>query len=78
MELTGNLKTHEIERKVREDKVLPKKKNVAFNSTTILSDDNEDIDSEENDDEELSLLIKNVKRMFHKRGRFNTCRKGRR
>ena len=26
--------------------------------------------------EELSLLVKNVKRMFYKRGRFSTYRKG--
>ena len=78
MELNGNLKTHEMERKVREDKVLPNKKNVAFKSTPILSDDNEDIDNKEDNDEELSFLVKNVRRMFHKRGRFNTYRKGRR
>jgi len=30
IELIGNLKTHDMERKVREYKVLPKKKNVAF------------------------------------------------
>ena len=78
MGLIGNLKTHEMERKVREDKVLPKKKNVAFKSTPILSDDNEDHDNEEEDDEELSLLVKNVRRIFHKRERFNNYRKGRR
>ena len=77
MGLIGNLKTHEIERKVREDKLLPKKKNVAFKSILILSDDNEDIDNEEDDDEELSFFIKNVKRMFYKRGRFNNYRKER-
>ena len=70
MGLIGNLKTHEMERKVREDKVLPKKKNIAFKSSQILSDDNE-----EDDDEEFSLLVKNVKRMFHKRGRFNNYKK---
>jgi len=58
--------------------VLPKKKNVAFKSTSILSNDNEDIDSDDHDDdEELSLLVKNVRRMFHKRGRFHNYRQGR-
>ena len=61
MGLIGNLKTNEMERKVREDKVLSKKKNIAFNSSQILSDDNEDIDNEEDDDEEFSLLVENVK-----------------
>ena len=55
--------------------MLPKKKNIAFKSSQILSDDNEDIDNEEDDDEELSLLVKNLRRMFHKRGRFNNYRK---
>jgi len=71
MELIGNLKTHKMERKLREDKVLPKKKNIASRSTSIFSDDNEDIDNEEDDDEELSFFIKNVKRMFYKRGKYN-------
>ena len=66
MGLIGNLKTHEMERKDREGKIPSKKKNVAFKSTPILSDDNEDRDNEEEDDEELSLLVKNVRRMFHK------------
>jgi len=55
--------------------VLPKKKNVAFKSFQILSNDNENINNEEEDDEELSFLDKNVRRMFHKRGRFNNYRK---
>ena len=61
MGLIGNLKTNEMERKVREDKMLPKNKNIAFKSSQILLDDNEDIDNEEDDDEELSLLVKNVR-----------------
>jgi len=51
MGLIGNLKAHEMEKKVIEDKVLPKRKNVAFKSTSILSDDNEDINNEEDNDE---------------------------
>jgi len=77
MGLIGNLKTHEMERKVIKDKVVPKKKIVAFKSTLIRSDDNEVIDNEENVDEELSLLVKNMRRMFYKRGRFNNYRKER-
>ena len=55
MGLIGNLKAHEMEKKVIEDKVLPKRKNVAFKSTSILSDDNEDINNEEDNDEQLTL-----------------------
>jgi len=67
-----------MERKVREGKVLVKKKNVAFKSTPILLDNNEDIDNEKDNDKDLSLLVKNVRKMLHKRGWFNTYRKIRR
>ena len=68
--LIRNLNTYEIERKVREYEALPKKKNIAFKSTPTLSDVNEDLRQEE-DDEKLSLLVKNVRRMFYKREKFN-------
>ena len=61
MGLIENLKTREIERKVREDKAAQKKKSTAFKVTPTFF----------NDDEELSLLVKNVRRIFHKRGKFN-------
>ena len=60
--LIGNLKTHEMERKVREETVPKKKKIIAFKSTPTISDDEE----EEDDDEDLSLLIRNVSRMYNK------------
>jgi len=77
MGLIGNLKTHEMEKKVTEDKVLPKKKNIAFKSSQILLDDNENIDNEGDDDEELPILVKNVRRMFHKCERFNNVERQR-
>ena len=55
--LIGNLKTHEMERKVREEMAPQKKKNIAFKSTPATSDDEE----EEEDDEELSLVVRNVR-----------------
>ena len=60
--LIGNLKTHEMERKAREDMAHPKKKTIAFKSQATHSDE----DDEEEDDEELSLLVKNVRRMYNK------------
>jgi len=72
--LIGNLKTHEMERQVREDKGPQKKKSIAFKASPTFSKDDEEF--EQDDNEELSLLVKNVWRMFHKRGRFNN-RKGR-
>ena len=53
--LIGNLKTHEIEKKVREE-MTPQKKSTPAIST----------DKEEEEDEEISLLIRNVIRACNK------------
>ena len=60
--LIRNLKTHEMEKKTREEAVSQKKKSIAFKSSSIIDDDEED----EEDEEELSLLVRNVKRMYRK------------
>ena len=54
----GNLKTHEMERKAREEMVPLKKKAITFKASSTFSD--------EDDDEDLSLLVKNVRRMYNK------------
>ena len=51
--LIKNLKTYEMERKVRADNALLKEKNIAFKATPTISDDNEDLDNEEDYDEDL-------------------------
>jgi len=61
--LNGNLKTHEMERKVRKEKAPLKKKSLAFKSTPTISDEEED---DLDDDEDLSLLVKNVRKMYNK------------
>ena len=61
--LIGNLKTHEMERKAREEKALQKKKTLAFKSTPSIFDEEDD---DQKDDESLSLLVKNVRRMIAK------------
>ena len=63
----GDLTTHEMERKSREEMAPQKKKMIAFKSTPS------DNDEEEEDDEELSLLVKNVRRMYNK-AKFNNRR----
>jgi len=68
--LIGSLKTHEMEMKVRKKMAPQKKKMIAFKSTPTISD----IDNEEEDDEELSLLAKNVRRMYNK-AKFNNRRR---
>ena len=57
--LIENLKTHEMEKKAREETAHQKKKSIPFKSTSTNYDDEED-------DEERSLLVRNVKRMYHK------------
>ena len=65
--LIGNLKIHEMERKVREETVPKKKKIIAFKSTpTISNDDDEEEEEEEEEDKDLSLLVRNVRRMYNK------------
>ena len=61
--LIGNLKTHEMEKKAREETAPQKKKSIAFKSTSTIFDDEED----EEEDEKLSLLVRNVKGMYHKK-----------
>ena len=67
--LIGNLKTHEMESKAREEIAPQKKKVIAFKSTPTISDD----DDEEEDNEEFSLLVKNM-RMYNK-AKFNNRRR---
>ena len=63
--LIGNLKTHEMERKVREEMAPQKKIVITFKSTPTISDD---------DDEEFSLLVKNIRRIYNK-AKFNNRRR---
>ena len=69
--LIGNLKTHEMKRKAREEKASKEKKTLAFKSTPTISDDEDD---DQEDDEDLSLLMRNVKRMYNK-AKFNNRRR---
>ena len=50
--LIENLKTHEIERKGREEKAPQKKKTLAFKSIPTISDEDDE------EDEDLSILVK--------------------
>ena len=68
--LIGSLKTHEMERKAREEMAPQKKKIIAFKSTAIISDE----EDEEEDDKDPSLLVKNVRRMYNK-AKFNNRRR---
>ena len=61
-----------MERKARERKAPQKKKTLTFKSTPAIFDD--EIDDQE-DDEDLSLFVKNVRKMYNK-AKFNNRRRG--
>jgi len=61
-----NLKTHEMEMKMREERKTLKKKAIAFNATPSFFDEKE---SSEDDDEDFAMLIRKVGKMFYKKGR---------
>ena len=54
----GKLKTHERERKLREEKAPQKKKTLAFKPTSLISDEDD-----QEDDEDSSIFVKNVRRI---------------
>jgi len=60
--LSATFKTHEMKKKAREEMTPQKKNTIAFKSTPAISDNKE----EEEDDKELSLLIRNVRRTYNK------------
>ena len=62
----GNLKTNEMEIKVREEREAPKKKALAFKATPSTHDEE---DSSEDYDEDFAMLIWKVGKMFYKKGR---------
>jgi len=57
--LIGNLKMHEMKRKARKEMAPQKKKTFVFKSIPTISDKDD-----EEEDEDLSLLVKNVKRIY--------------
>ena len=61
-----NLKTLEMKMKVREEKETPKKKTIAFKATPSSFDEEE---SSEDGDENFSMLIRKVGKMFYKKGK---------
>ena len=70
----GNLKTHEMKMKVREERETQKKKAIAFKATPSSFDEEE---SSEDGDEDFAMLIRKVGKMFYKKGRQSNFRRGR-
>ena len=56
IDLISNLKTYEMERKAREAMTPQKKKTIACKYTLTIFDDEE----EEDHDEDLSLIVRNI------------------
>jgi len=69
----GNLKTHEMEMKVREERVAPKKKALAFKAAPSSHDEE---DSSKDYDEDFAMLIRKVGKIFYKKGRQSNIWKG--
>ena len=60
--LIGNLKTHEIEMKVRGEREPTKKKSIAFKATPSSIEEEE---SSEDGDEDFAMLVRIVGKMFY-------------
>jgi len=74
-EFIGNLKTHEMEMKVRGEGREPnKKKSVAFKANLSIEDQEE---LSEEGEEDFTMLIQKVGRIFYKKGRQSNYRRGR-
>ena len=61
-----NLKIHEMNMKVREDREILKKKVIAFKATPSTIDKE---DLSEDGDEDFAMLIRKVGKIFYKKGR---------
>ena len=70
----GNLKTHEMEMKIRGERESTKKKSIAFKTTPSSIEEEE---SSKDGDEDFAMLIWKVGRMFYKKGRQSNFQKGR-
>ena len=64
-----NLKTREIEMKVREEREPPKKKAIAFRSSPSIAEDDDLMDEDEKD--EFAMLIRKVGKLFYKKRRMS-------
>jgi len=69
-----NLKTHEMEMKVREERETQKKKAIAFKATPSTIDEE---DSSKDEDEDFAMLIRRVGKIFYTKGRQINFRRGR-
>ena len=67
-EFIGNFKTHEMERRVREERKPQKEKCVAFNVTSSIPVDDENVGEDE--EVEFAMLVRKMGRMFYKQGKM--------
>ena len=68
----GNLKTHKIEMKMREERETSKKKAIAFKATHSTIDEK---DSSKDGDEDFAMLIRKVGKIFYKKERQSNFRR---
>ena len=62
----GNLKTHEMEMNAREEREPHKKIGVVFNASSSEHNKNVATSTVLNDEQDDTLLVKNMRRMYHK------------
>ena len=70
-----NLKTYEMEMKVREDREPPKKKSIVFRVSPSIPEDEDSMDK--NEEEDFTTLIRKVGKMFYNKGRKTNFRRSR-
>ena len=73
-----NLKTHEIEIKVRGERENLQRRglySIAFKATPSIAEDDESMD--EGEEEEFAMLLRKVGKIFYKKGRMSNFRRAR-
>jgi len=65
----GKLKTHDMEMKIREEREPQKRMNVTFKATPSIPEDEKFMNEDEED--EFSVLVRKVGKMFYKKGRMS-------
>ena len=70
-----NLKTHEMEMKVREEREPPKKKAIASRASPSIQEEDDSMD--ENEEEDFAILARNIGKIFYKKGRMINYRRSR-
>ena len=64
-----------MEMKVHEEREPPKKKSMTFKATPYIAEDDESMDK--NEEEEFTMLVRKLGKLFYKKSRMSNYQKGR-